>query len=69
MASSQIGSLNVVVIDLGTDQGVEPGHLFDIYNGGEQIRDKVRVDRLRAALQDAGFEVRDTKQGTQVVPR
>ncbi|MFZ1575767.1 MAG: LysM domain-containing protein [Chromatiaceae bacterium] len=40
---SQIGSLNVVVIDLGTDQGVEPGHLFDIHNGGEQIRDKVRA--------------------------
>jgi hypothetical protein len=37
---SQIGSLNVVVIDLGTDQGVEPGHLFDIYNGGEQIKDR-----------------------------
>ncbi len=40
---SQIGSLNVVVINLGTDQGVAPGHLFDIYNGGEQIKDKVRV--------------------------
>jgi hypothetical protein len=26
-------------------------------------------DRLRDALQAAGFEVRDTKQGTQVVPR
>ena len=40
---SQIGSLNVVVIDLGSDQGVEPGHLFDIYNGGEQIKDQVRA--------------------------
>ncbi len=39
---SQIGSLQVVVIDLGSAAGVEPGHRFDIYNGGEIVRDRVR---------------------------
>jgi cysteinyl-tRNA synthetase len=33
------------------------------------VKDWQASDRLRQALQDAGFEVRDTKQGTQVVPR
>ncbi len=32
-------------------------------------RDWARADRVRDELQAAGFEVRDTKQGTQVVPR
>ncbi len=52
---SQIGSLNLVVIDLGTDQGVEPGHLFDIYNGGEQIKDKARVQADNWDLKDQKF--------------
>ena len=39
---SQIGSLQVVVIDLGSAAGVEPGHRFDIYPGGEIVRDRVR---------------------------
>jgi len=33
------------------------------------VKDWQASDRLRAALQEAGFEVRDTKQGTQVVRR
>jgi len=41
---SQIGGLNVVVIDLGRDQGVEAGQLFDVFNGGEQVRDRVRAE-------------------------
>ncbi len=41
---SQIGTHHVVVIDLGRDQGVAPGHLFDIFNGGEQLRDRVRAE-------------------------
>ncbi|MBP9604783.1 MAG: LysM domain-containing protein [Chromatiaceae bacterium] len=52
---SQIGSLNVVVIDLGTDQGVEPGHLFDIYNGGEQIKDRVRAQAADWDLKNQKF--------------
>ena len=41
---SQIGSHNVVVIDLGTEQGVAAGQLFDIFNGGEQVQDRVRAE-------------------------
>jgi len=33
------------------------------------MKDWASADRVRDAIQAAGFEVRDTKQGTQVVPR
>ncbi len=32
-------------------------------------KDWAGADRVRGELQAAGFEVRDTRQGTQVVPR
>jgi hypothetical protein len=40
---SQIGLHNVVVLDLGGEQGVEAGHVFDVYNGGEQVKDRIRA--------------------------
>jgi hypothetical protein len=41
---SQIGLHNVVVINLGSAHGVEPGHVFDIYNGGEEVTDRAKAD-------------------------
>lgn len=38
---SQIGLHNVVVLNLGSDQGIEKGHVFNIYNGGDQVQDRV----------------------------
>jgi len=38
---SEIGTYNVVVLNLGSRQGVEAGHVFDIYKGGEQVKDRV----------------------------
>lgn len=39
---SQIGQYNVVVLNLGTDQGLEAGHVYEIFNGGERVTDTVR---------------------------
>jgi hypothetical protein len=44
---SQIGLHNVVVLNLGTDQGIERGHVFDIYSGGDIVQDRVRADASR----------------------
>lgn len=52
---SQIGSLQVVVIDLGSAAGVEPGHRFDIYNGGEIIHDRVRGEAADWDLRNQRF--------------
>jgi len=36
---SQIGQHNIVVIDRGTADGLEPGHILDIYNLGKTVND------------------------------
>ena len=52
---SQIGSLQVVVINLGSQQGVEPGHRFEIFNGGEIVRDRVRGTATDGDLRNQRF--------------
>ena len=36
---AQIGQYNVVVLDVGERDGVEPGHVMAIYQKGERVRD------------------------------
>jgi hypothetical protein len=38
---SEIGQYNVVVLNLGSSDGVKPGQVFAVYNGGEMARDTV----------------------------
>jgi hypothetical protein len=38
---SEIGQYNVVVLDLGSSDGIKPGQVFKVYNGGEMARDTV----------------------------
>ncbi len=38
---SQIGQYNVVVIDKGTADGIETGHVFDIYRKGRTVVDRI----------------------------
>jgi hypothetical protein len=45
----------VVVIDLGEEQGVEPGHVFDVYRGGEIVRDRVKTDNFRSDWRNQRF--------------
>jgi len=42
---NQIGSYQVVVINKGAREGLEPGHVLDIYQAGETIPDSVTLDR------------------------
>ena len=42
---SQIGSNQVVVINKGTREGLESGHVLDIYQTGDKILDTVTEDR------------------------
>jgi hypothetical protein len=44
---SQIGQHNVVVLNLGSRHGLERGHVFDVFNGGERVTDTVRADASR----------------------
>ncbi|HYN79797.1 MAG TPA: LysM domain-containing protein [Lamprocystis sp. (in: g-proteobacteria)] len=39
---TQVAHLDVVVINLGTRERLEPGHIFDIYQGGNKVLDQVR---------------------------
>ena len=39
---TQVGQLDVVVINLGTRERLEPGHVFEIYQGGNKVVDQVR---------------------------
>ncbi len=42
---SQIGQYQVVVIDLGSDDGMEQGNVLAVYKRGENIRDVVTKER------------------------
>ena len=39
---SQIGQFNVVVLNLGEDQGLARGHVLEVFNGGERVVDRVK---------------------------
>jgi len=55
---TQIGQFNVVALDLGTREGIEPGHIFRIYQDGDIIKDTVsgkRNDMVKLPDVDAGL--------------
>lgn len=53
---SQIGQYNVVVLNKGSQDGLEPGHVLEILQGGNEIRDIVlgRGATVTLPLEDAG---------------
>lgn len=53
---SQIGQLNVVVINRGKADGMEPGHVLAIFQTGEQIKDRhaARPEMVRMPEERAG---------------
>jgi len=53
---SQIGQYNVVVLNKGSRDGLEPGHVLAILQGGNEIRDVVlgRGAKVTLPLEDAG---------------
>jgi hypothetical protein len=57
---SQIGQYNVVVLNVGTDNGVHPGHVFEVFNGGEKVRDIARSDEFRRDWKSQRFWSQET---------
>ncbi|MEN8179836.1 MAG: LysM peptidoglycan-binding domain-containing protein [Pseudomonadota bacterium] len=53
---SQIGQYNVVVLNKGAQDGLEPGHVLEILQGGHEIRDVVagRGATVTLPLEEAG---------------
>lgn len=54
---SQIGQYNVVVLNRGDRDGLEPGHVMKIFQGGEMIRDVVAGGgkTVKLPLEEAGL--------------
>jgi len=55
---TQIGQFNVVAIDLGTREGIEPGQIFRVDQEGALIKDTVsgkRNDMVKLPDEDAGL--------------
>ncbi|MEJ2425295.1 MAG: LysM peptidoglycan-binding domain-containing protein [Candidatus Thiodiazotropha sp.] len=54
---SQIGQYNVVVLNKGANVGLEPGHVLEILQGGNEVRDiiKGRGETVTLPLEKAGM--------------
>ena len=39
---SQIGQYDIVILNRGRREGIESGHVFEVFNGGDEARDEVR---------------------------
>lgn len=54
---SQIGQYNVVVLNKGNRDGLEPGHVLQILQGGDEVRDivKGRGETVTLPLEEAGI--------------
>lgn len=52
---SQIGRMDVVVINRGSREGLQPGHLLSIYRTGELVRDPVTNERIKVPDFRAGL--------------
>lgn len=51
---SQIGQHDVVVLDLGTEQGMERGHVLAVYRTGETVHDPVADQQVKLPDERAG---------------
>lgn len=54
---SQIGQYNIVVLNKGAQDGLKPGHVLEILQGGHEIRDIVagRGATVTLPLEEAGY--------------
>jgi len=57
---SQIGQYNVVVLNVGTAKGVHAGHVFDVFNGGERVRDFGKEDEFHQDWRNQRFWSEET---------
>lgn len=52
---AKIGQYNVVVINKGTDEGLQAGHVLEIHQAGEVVRDAYSRARIRLPEERAGY--------------
>lgn len=57
---STIGQYNVVVLSMGAGDGVRPGQIFEVFNGGERVRDVAEMDEFRSDWQNQRFWSEET---------
>jgi hypothetical protein len=57
---SQIGQYNIVVLNVGSGRGVHPGHVFEVYNGGDRVRDSGKDDPFHHDWRNQRFWSEDT---------
>lgn len=53
-AVNQIGQHQVVVLNMGKREGMEPGHVLAVFKDGESVRDPVRGGRVKLPDERAG---------------
>ncbi len=64
---TQIGQYHVVIINRGTREGIEVGHVFSVWKKGEMFEDKVAKKRRRSAEDYSTLsELADTISGDAV---
>jgi nucleoid-associated protein YgaU len=52
---SQIGPMNVVIVNLGKREGIEPGNVLRIYRNGENVYDPVAKELVQLPNDKAGL--------------
>jgi hypothetical protein len=66
---SQIGQYQIIVLNLGTEQGVEPGNVLGIYQSGKVVKDKVgpNIPKSEAekAAEEAAYEASNPGDGSR----
>jgi len=66
---SQIGRYNVVVLDVGFSEGVRSGQVFEVFNGGEKVRDVGKSDEFRRDWKNQRFWSQETWFGEYRINR
>ncbi len=62
---SQIGQYQTVVLNLGTRDGLEPGHVFGVYQRGELVQDPRAVDPVMLEYRRRSQERREQNENAQ----
>jgi len=60
---SKIGQYQAVVLNRGSREGLRPGHLMDVYHGGEEARDRVMSGARDWGWKDQRFWSQETWYG------
>jgi hypothetical protein len=66
-AVSQVGQYQIVVLDKGTQNGLEPGNVLTVFEAGSSVRDPIASTRREGESTRIEFDHADTVPAEQVV--